>query len=405
MRLVPVDFSETAFRALYRHPGRSIMTMLGLTIGVGAFIAMVSFGEGARRTVLAQFEALGVNVLRVAPLLEVKQPRGTDTRPLTERDVQAIRRESTATAYATPIMRRSTAISYGSKRQLTLLYGTEPRFVPAHFWRFAQGGMFDESDMAARAKVCVLGETPRRKLFGDRDALGETVHISETLSCKVIGVLASKGTSTNGSDLDDVVLMPVTTYRTYVDQRDEFTFIEVEPSRPELLDTARNEVTEILRRTHELEAGDFDDFLVSTPAEVVRAVQRTSSILKGLLQGIAGVALLVGGLGIMNIQLVSVAERVKEIGIRAAIGASPRQIMLQFLAEALVLSLVGAAAGVVLGMTLASVVAKWMGWVRVISPGGIALSASFGIGVGVLFGLLPARRAAQLDPVEALRRE
>ncbi len=405
MRLVPVDFSETAFRALYRHPGRSIMTMLGLTIGVGAFIAMVSFGEGARRTVLAQFEALGVNVLRVAPIVDVKQPRGTDTRPLTDRDLEAIRRESTATAYATPIMRKSSAIGYQAKRQLTLLYGTTPRFFPAHFWHFAQGGMFDETDMAGRAKVCVLGETPRRKLFGERDALGKTVQISETLSCRVIGVLASKGTSTNGSDLDDVALMPITTYTTYVDQRHEFTFIEVEPAMPELLDTARNEVTEILRRTHELEAGDFDDFVVSTPAEVVRAVQRTSSILKGLLQGIAGVALLVGGLGIMNIQLVSVAERVKEIGIRAAIGASPRQIMLQFLAEALVLSLVGAAAGVVLGMTLATVVAKWMGWVRVISPGGIALSASFGIGVGVLFGLLPARRAAQLDPVEALRRE
>ncbi len=231
------------------------MTMLGLTIGVGAFIAMVSFGEGARRTVLAQFEALGVNVLRVAPLLEVKQPRGTDTRPLTERDLQAMRRESTATAFATPIMRKSSAVGYGATRQLTLLYGTAPRFAPAHFWRFAQGGMFDESDMAARAKVCVLGETPRRKLFGERESLGETVQISDTLSCRVIGVLASKGTSTNGSDLDDVVLMPITTYRTYVDQRDEFTFIEVEPTRPELLDTARSEVTEILRRTHELKQG------------------------------------------------------------------------------------------------------------------------------------------------------
>ncbi|HEX6274506.1 MAG TPA: ABC transporter permease [Polyangiaceae bacterium] len=399
------DTLSSALRSVLRHPGRTIMTVLGLTIGVGAFIAMVSFGEGARRAVIAQFEALGVNLLRVTSVPGVRQPRGRKTQFLTERDLSAVKRETTSVQSVIPVFKTSSTVGYQGAKQLAQIYGTTPRFTVVHYWRFASGGMFDERDVEQRAKVCVLGATPASKLFGARDALGASIRVGSKLSCRVIGVLAPKGAGTNGNDLDDMVLIPSSTYATYVARRSNYSSIEIEPLSPALLEVARAEVTQALRRTHGLQKGDFDDFSVSSPAEVVRAVQRTSGILGGLLQGIAAVSLLVGGIGIMNIQLVSVAERTKEIGIRSAIGGSPRQILVQFLSEALVLSLIGAAAGVALGLVVAAVVANFMGWTRVISPEGVLLSAAFGIAVGVVFGLLPARRAAELDPVEALRHE
>ena len=399
------DILAGSFRSVLRHPGRTIMTVLGLTIGVGAFIAMVSFGEGARRAVIAQFETLGVNLLRVTSVPGVRQPRGRKTQLLTDRDLSAIRREVTSVANLIPVYKMSSTVGYQGAKQLAQVQGTTPRYTAVHYWLFSSGGMFDEVDVEQRSKVCVLGATPAQKLFGTKDPLGATIRVSTKTSCRVIGVLAPKGAGTNGADLDDLVLMPVTTYATYVARRTNYASIEIEPLEPGLLEVARTEVTRALRRTHNLQKGDFDDFSVSSPAEVVRAVQKTSGILGGLLQGIAAVSLLVGGIGIMNIQLVSVAERTKEIGIRSAIGGAPRQILLQFLSEALVLSLFGAAVGVALGLSVAAVVANFMGWTRVISPEGVILSALFGIAVGVVFGLLPARRAAELDPVEALRHE
>jgi putative ABC transport system permease protein len=399
------DALSSSFRSVLRHPGRTIMTVLGLTIGVGAFIAMVSFGEGARRAVISQFEALGVNLLRVSSVPGVRQPRGRKAQLLSDRDLDAIRRETTSVASVIPVFKSSQPVGYQGNKQLVQIYGTTPRFAAVHYWLFASGGMFNEVDVEQRSKVCVLGATPANKLFGARDPLGATIRVGTKLACRVIGVLAPKGAGTNGADLDDMVLVPVSTYATYVARRSNYSSIEIEPLEPGLLEVARTEVTLALRRTHGIQKGDFDDFSVSSPAEVVRAVQRTSGILGGLLQGIAAVSLLVGGIGIMNIQLVSVAERTKEIGIRSAIGGAPRQILLQFLSEAMVLSLIGAAAGVALGLSVAAIVANVMGWTRVISPEGAVLSASFGIAVGVVFGLLPARRAAQLDPVEALRHE
>jgi len=399
------EVAAQALRSMLRRPAQSALTILGLTIGVGAFVAMLSFGEGARRTVISQFETLGANVLKVSPL-SIQQTRGRAPRPLTDGDVAAIRREATTIVFAGPVVRAAADVAFGAEDRRTTVYGTEPRYTTLHVWHLSSGGMFDQEDLTQRAKVCVLGATPVRELFGDRDPLGETVTVREALPCRVIGVLAPKGHSTNGDDLDNLVLVPVTTYNAYLgDGLGTYSYLEVEPASPDLIEGAKADVSSALRRAHGLGSRDFDDFVVSSPLEVIRAVERTSNILTRLLQGIAALSMLVGGIGIMNIQLVSVAERTKEIGIKAAIGAAPSQILRQFLAEAAALSTTGAVCGILLGVGVACVVAGHMGWARVISPMGIVVAAFFGIGVGVVFGYLPARRASAFDPVQALRHE
>jgi putative ABC transport system permease protein len=394
-----------ALKLVVRTPGRSSLTMLGLAIGVGAFIAMVSFGEGARRSVIAQFEVLGTNLIKIQATTPAVGPRARPPAALTDTDVQRLRREATTLTRVSPIARRNASAAYGGEQRGTVVWGTGPGYFALHAWSVKRGGGFDDLDVTRLAKVCVLGLTPARVLFGERDPLGETVTVGRMMPCRVIGVLAEKGYSTAGNDMDDIVVLPLTTFQAHLSDRPGHAYIEVEPTRHVQVDSAIAEVTEILRRSHGLEAGEPNDFSVSSPLEVIRAAERTSRILSMLLAAIAAVSLLVGGIGIMNIQLVSVAERTEEIGIRAAIGASPGQILAQFLVEALVLTLMGTLAGVILGVGVASVVAKLMAWPRVISLGGVALSAGFGIAVGVVFGHLPARRAARLDPIHALHRQ
>jgi len=396
---------RSAVQVLARYPGRSALTVLGLAIGVAAFIAMVSFGEGARLSVLAQFQTLGTNLLVVTPWAGQRQALQQPTQPLTDLDVTALRRESTTLADVVPVVRLEQDTARDGLHHWIRLQATLPAFARLHQWSLSAGGMFDGVDVAQRAKVCVLGATPVRALFGDSDPLGEVVTIGGVLLCRVVGVLAPKGYSTGGDDIDDLILLPITTFDAYWGTAAGYSRLELQPSRAALMDAAKGEVTEILFRTHRIDEGQEGDFHVTSPLEVVRAVEKTSGILTGLLRGIAAVSLLVGGIGIMNIQLVSVAERTREIGIRAAIGASPAQILSQFLWEGLALTVVGAAAGIALGLAIASATAEVMHWPRVISASGIAGATGFALGVGLVFGFLPARRAAGLDPIEALRHE
>jgi putative ABC transport system permease protein len=400
--------SETlrmALQVLIRKPGRSALTVLGLIIGVAAFIAMVSFGQGARRSVIAQFESLGSNILRVRSRAGSKDALNRPPRPLSAADVGALVREATSIRVVVPHARRTVDLNFGGVAHRTQLYGTTPEYAPLHEWEVVNGGMFADDEAAQGKKLCVLGATPVQNLFGSRDPLGETLVIAGKFPCRVVGVLEAKGRSIGGGDQDDLVLMPLRTFELMLGVPDGYTSIELKPIDPSWMDAARSEVTDVVRRTHRIGPSETPDFDVISPDDVTRAADQTSKILTGLLAGIAAVSLLVGGIGIMNIQLVSVAERTHEIGIRAAIGASPAQIMRQFLVESCVLSGIGALTGVAIGFGMAQVVANFMHWPSVISAGAIIGSGLFGFAVGVVFGYIPALRAARLDPIVALRRE
>ena len=404
-RRMALETVGLALRSLLRNPSRSGLTVLGLAIGVAAFIAMVSFGQGARASVVEQFESFGVNLLTI----QRKGGTGLGGAPklLTDSDIETIRRETTTVDFMVPTQFKTILVTHGGRGLSTTLRATSPLYTVARSRDFIAGGMFDELDMKQRSKVCVLGMTPVRELFDGRDPLGQMVTVDGTLRCRVIGVLSPKGVAVSGRDLDNGVLIPSTTYFTYLEsrQRPYYGYIDVRPRDPSLRALAREEIVQAMRVAHKLDDNQSDDFKVLSPDDATRAATAVSGILTGLLAGIAGVSLLVGGIGIMNIQLVAVAERTKEIGIRSAIGAAPAQILMQFLSEAVLLALIGTAVGALLGVAIALGVAQAMKWPSSVPVSAILVAVGFGAGVGVLFGYLPAQRAARLDPIEALRRE
>jgi putative ABC transport system permease protein len=393
-----------ALRALRRNKLRSMLTALGIIIGVAAVIAMIGIGNGAKAQVEAQVASLGRNVVTVFPgSFSTGGARGGwgSASTLTLEDAEAIAREIPGVAAVSPEVRDRNQILGNGQNWNTQILGESPDYLGIRAWGLSDGAMFSETDTKAAAKVCVIGSTVAKQLFPDLDPVGQTLRI-RNIPFRILGVLDSKGFNFFGQDQDDTVIIPVTTHMRRINRRTTVNSILIEAASPEQMTRVQSEVEALLSQRR---GGREPDFTVRNQLELAETATATTKAMTGLLGAIAGVSLLVGGIGIMNIMLVSVTERTREIGIRLAIGAHDRDIRLQFLIEAMVLSSLGGIAGVLLGVGISQTLARVNGWPVEVSTDAIALAVGFSAFVGVAFGFYPAHKAAKLDPIEALRFE
>jgi len=396
-----------AMRALARNKLRSALTMLGIIIGVAAVIAMVSVGQGAQQQAQQQIAAMGSNVLFVGAGTVSRGGMSMGwgaTKSLVSDDVTAILRECPAIRAAAPGTQASVQAVFGNDNWSTRVTGTEPQFFDIKVWTFQEGGPFTQEDVDGANNVAVIGETVRKNLFGATDPLGQTIRVNN-LPFKVVGVLDLKGTSPMGDDQDDTIIAPVTTVQKKMNGQTWLRWIMVSAISREASYAAQQQITGLLRDRHRIRAGQDDDFFVRNLADFAQLADEQSHLFTVLLASIASISLIVGGIGIMNIMLVSVTERTREIGIRMAIGATEGDVQQQFLIEAIVLSLIGGAIGIALGLGTSSMIANTLGWPVLVSTKAIAVAALFSAAIGIFFGFYPARKAARLDPIEALRYE
>jgi putative ABC transport system permease protein len=407
----PLQTLRVAFRAILRNKLRSFLTTLGIIIGVGAVICMMAIGAGAKAQVEATFAAMGTNLLVVLPGSTTAGgvQGGFGSAPtLTWDDLSAIKNELSTVKAAAPSLRMSSSVLSEDQNWTTSITGTTPEYFDIRNWPIDQGAIFTDSDVETGTKVCVLGATVVTKLFGaSSNPVGQRVRIGN-IPFQVVGVLAKKGQSAMGQDYDDAVFVPATTLAQKLQgglQKYITGQIMIEAVDSESVSRAQADVTSLLRDRHKIEQGRDDDFSIRNLSEIAGAQQQGTETMTTLLASVAAVSLLVGGIGIMNIMLVSVTERTREIGVRMAVGAKPEQILAQFLVEALVLSLVGGLIGVASGLGTATWLADKFRWPMLVQPDVIMVSVGFSAAVGVIFGLYPARKASQLDPIDALRYE
>jgi putative ABC transport system permease protein len=397
--------------ALWRNKTRSFLTALGVVIGVASVISMVAVGEGAKSRVAAVFSAMGTNLLIVLSGTTTTGgvAGGFGSLPtLTWEDLRAIRTQAPAVRAAAPQQATKAAVTADDQNWTTTIGGTSADFFDIRDWHVARGSLFADSDLDSANKVIVLGATVGDKLFGSGvDPVGRSVRI-RAVPFLVVGLLEKKGQSPMGTDYDDAAYIPVTTFQNQIQgglQKYIAGIILVSATSAEDTTRAQMEITSMLRDRHHLRSADEDDFSIRNLTEIANAQAQGTQTLTALLAAIAVVSLVVGGIGIMNIMLVSVTERTREIGVRMAVGAKPWHILAQFLAEAMTLSMLGGLTGVIIGTVLARVVAARLGWTYGFRVDMIALSLGFSVLVGVGFGLYPARKASRLDPIEALRYE
>lgn len=392
-----------SFREIRRNLMRSILTMLGIVIGVAAVIAMVTLGGGAQQKVSNDISGLGKNLLMVMP---GSQQRGPSSGGAAFKigDVVALERGITGLDAVAPMSTASARAVYGNTNWTTTVSGTTNAYFKARQWELERGRIFDDAEERGGRTVCLIGATVRDKLFGLQDPLGARLRMG-SISCEIIGILTSKGSSGFGNDQDDTVIMPLLAFQRRISGVDDISIIFLSATSDASIDRVKAGAESLLRQRRHIVQGKTDDFHVQDMREIASLVESTTALLTAFLGAVAAISLLVGGIGIMNIMLVSVTERTREIGIRLAIGAFEREVLLQFLVEAGSLSLAGGVVGIIVGLTISAVAAPMVGIPFVLNLWIIGTAFVFSAAVGVVFGYFPARNAARLDPIEALRYE
>ena len=404
-----LNIIRVAFRALVRNKMRAALTMLGIIIGVAAVIAMVSIGQGASASVQAQIESIGTNLLFVSAGAQnvggVRSGTGdTGTNTLTVDDLDAIKREVPSVSMVTPNVNARSQLVAGNMNWNTAVTGVSEQYPEIRKWPVGSGSFFTDADVRTAARVIVIGQTLADNLYPGTDPIGQDIRVLN-LPFRIVGVMARKGQDPQGRDQDDVAFAPYTTVQKKILGRDRVQIAFVSAISQDATYTAQSQITDLLRQRHKLTANEPNDFTVRNMTDVAEAANETSKTMTILLACIAGVSLLVGGIGIMNIMLVSVTERTREIGIRMAIGARSSAVRSQFLIESIVLSLMGGMVGIILGVVCSLAIPAMLGWPTLVSMMAIVGSVLFSAAVGIFFGYYPARKAASLDPIEALRYE
>ena len=403
---------RSALRALATNWLRSMLTMLGIIIGVAAVITMIAVGGGAQKRVEEQIKSLGSNIMLVLPgaVTTGGLRLGAQTgQSLTEEDAKAIAVEVPEVQAVAPSLRTAAQVVAANANWGTSVFGTTPDYLEVRDWPIADGRSFEDAEMAGSGKVAVIGLTVAQQLFGDADPIDQMIRVRK-VPLQVIGVLSRKGQNSMGQDQDDVIVVPLSTYRNRLQgmsagRLKRVAAVTVKVRDGQSMQTATENIRELLRQRHRVQPGADDDFSIRNLTEMLQAQEEASRVLALLLAAVAGVSLVVGGIGIMNIMLVSVTERTREIGLRMAVGARSRDILGQFLIEAVTLSLVGGAIGIVLGMVATWAIGNFAGWQVLLSAQAVLLAVGFSGAVGVFFGFYPARRAAALLPIQALRHE
>ena len=406
------DALRSALEALRRNPLRTLLTALGIVIGTAAVIVMIAVGDGARERLAEQIRSLGANLIVVSPgsVVSAGARLGSGSRQnLTLDDAAAIGRDISSVQLAAPVVRGTAQVVNGNRNWSTMLVGGNNDFLEAREWALERGRTFSREESDGAGKVVILGRAVADALFDAAEPVGETVRVQMT-PLQVIGVLGRKGQNTQGSDQDDLVIVPLSTAKNRILGTNRASSravgaIVTKIRQGEDLSAAEAQIRDLLRQRHRRDADQDDDFSIRNLAEIMERRDASARTLTLLLAAVAGVSLLVGGIGVMNVMLVSVTERTHEIGLRVALGARARDILLQFLFESATLSGIGGAVGMVLGVALAIITARLAGWPTVIRPEALVLSAGCSIAIGVFFGFYPARRAGSLQPAVALRHE
>jgi len=398
------ETAKLAWRAISRNMLRSFLTVLGVVIGVAAVIAMVTVGNGTTARVKDELSRLGTNTLFVRPGQWGPGRVSTEAKRFTDKDVQAIREQVTGLRAVAPVNRGTATVIAGGANHSTSAIGTTNDYLIAQDWDLAFGRNFLPNEDRGSHAACIIGETVRKELFGAANPVGQNIRVSN-IACPVIGILAVKGQSGMGDDQDDTVIMPLKLHQRRIGGTTTISSIILSAQDGVATSKVQSDVESLLRERRRIAIGREDDFSVNDMSQIAAAMTGTTVLLTGLLGAVAAVSLLVGGIGIMNIMLVSVTERTREIGIRLAIGALEGQVLTQFLVEAVMLSIFGGVTGIVTGLALAFGVVSYLQVPFVTSPTIIALAFVFSAAIGMIFGYFPARRAAQLNPIEALRHE